>query len=406
MDQRQEFRVRRTAIRWWAKGVRTKIILGKLHRSRAWLSKWRRRYQRGGRRGLQSQSRRPAHSPTACSRRIERLIVQARRRLARRKVGLIGPRAILRELNKLRLGRQTPSLSTLKRVLRKYGLTRSADEPRPAYFPAPRRTLTGTLQAVDWTCRYLADGPKVYAFHTLNLQTRACHQTIALDKSTPTVIAHLVDTWKTLGIPDFVQLDNDAAFCGGYKAPRVFGQVVRLCLYLGSEIVFLPVAEPERNGEVEQLNHLWGYAFWERRQFHSFAQVHRASPAFVHWYLTDYAPPALGQQTPAQAQRVEPRRRLTAAQVAGLPTPLPITAGRVHFIRKVKPEGTITLLNETWRVSKRLAGKYVWATITTHRRRLDIWYQRSAQHDWRLLKSFAYDIPETIARRQPEFARP
>ena len=122
--------------------------------------------------------------------------------------------------------------------------------------------------------------------------------------------------------------------------------------------------------------------------------------------MTDYAPPRLAERTPAQAQRGEPKRRLTATRVAHLPNPLPLTAGRIHFIRQVKPDGTIAVLNETWKVSKRLAGKYVWATITTHRRRLDIWYQRSEQHDWRLLKTCAYDIPETVARLKPEFAHP
>jgi len=108
--------------------------------------------------------------------------------------------------------------------------------------------------------------------------------------------------------------------------------------------------------------------------------------------------------TPTQAQRTESKRRLTATQVARLPDPLPITAGRLHFIRKVKLDGTISVLNETWKVGRRLAGKYVWATVITHCRRLEIWYQRSAQHDWRLLKIYAYEIPETVARLKPEFA--
>ena len=95
---------------------------------------------------------------------------------------------------------------------------------------------------------------------------------------------------------------------------------------------------------------------------------------------------------------------LDAGPDRGLPSVLPITAGRVHRIRQVAPDGTIALLNETWRVSRRLVGKYVWATITTHTRRLDLWYQRSAQHDWRRLKSFDYDLPETVARLRPEFA--
>ena len=113
---------------------------------------------------------------------------------------------------------------------------------------------------MDWTCRFLENGPQVYAFHTLNLRTRACAQTIATDKRTTTVQGHVLEAWKTLGIPDFLQLDNDAAFCGGYKVPRVFGQFVRLCLDVGIELIFLLVAEPERNGAVDGADFL----LWQR----------------------------------------------------------------------------------------------------------------------------------------------
>jgi hypothetical protein len=267
------------------------------------------------------------------------------------------------------------------------------------------QVVSGSLHALDWTCRYLEEGLKIYAFHTLNLHTRACTQTIATDKSYETVRRHCLQTWKSLGIPQFLQLDNDAAFYGGYKAPRIFGQFVRLCLSLGIELIFLPIAQPEHNGEVEELNGLWGHAFWERRRFTSFAQVCRTSPAFVHWYMTEYVPPFLIDTTPQQAQARQTLHRLTAKQVSHLPDPLPITAGRIHFIRQVQPDGTITVLNESWKVSKRLAGKYVWATIITHCRRLEIWYQRSVQHPWRLLKNCVYDISETVARLRPEFAR-
>jgi hypothetical protein len=296
-------------------------------------------------------------------------------------------------------------LATISRVLQTHDLVATSPEATAAYFPKPLTTVVGTLQALDWTCRYLEAGPKVYAFHTLNLRTRACTQTIAANKRSDTVIRHCLDTWKTLGIPQFLQLDNDAAFCGGYKAPRVFGQFVRLCLHLGIELIFLPVAEPSCNGEVEELNGLWAHAFWERQRFASFGRVVRASPAFVHWYMTDYAPPRLAGLTPQQAQRGEPQHRLTARQIAQLPNPLPITAGRIHFIRKVKSDGTISVLNETWKVNKRLAGKYVWAIIITHCRQLEIWYQRSAQQDWRLCKTYAYDISETVTRLRPEVAQ-
>jgi hypothetical protein len=405
MDEKHEYRLRRQAIRWLVKGVKPSVILKRVGRGRTWLAKWNTRFEQQGLAGLKSQSRRPYHIPTACPPRTVRLIVQTRRRLVKQRVGLIGPRAIWRELRKLRLSQHTPSLTTIKRVLRARHLVSTSDDTPPVYFPKPHAVLSGTLDAVDWTCRYLEDGPKVYAFHSLNLRTRACSQTISPDKSSATAMTHVRNTWKTLGIPHFLQLDNDAAFCGGYRAPRVFGQFVRLCLYVGVELIFLPVAQPERNGEVEQLNGLWAHAFWERHRFRAVWHVQRASPAFVRWYMTDYAPPYLNGRTPAQAQRAESRRRLTVADVKHLPAELPITAGRVHFIRQVCPPGTITLLNETWTVGKRWTGKYVWATVTTHRRRLNIWYQRSAHHDWQLLKTFDYAISERVARLKPAFAQ-
>ena len=406
MDNRDELQRRRKAIRLWLNGTSPQEIVRRVQRSRAWLGKWRLRFQRQGWRGLRSHSRRPRRNPKAYSARIVRLIVQTRRRLAHQRVGLSGPRAIQRELRQMGLGKHTPSLAMIKRVLHAHGLSTATGEPTPAYCPAPQTTLGGILHAIDWTCRYLEHGPKVYAFHTLNLRTRACSQTIASDKSSVTLRAHVLHTWKTLGIPHFLQLDNDAVFNGGYKAPRIFGQFVRLCLYVGIELIFLPVAEPERNGAIEYLNHLWSHAFFDKRHFGAVAHVQRTSPEFVQWYLTQYAPPKLGDQTPQQAQRAEARYRLTQSQLTGLPDPLPISAGRIHFLRKVSVAGTITLLNESWRVNRRLAGQYVWATVTTHLRRLHIWSQRSDQHEWRLLKSFTYDISETVARLNPQFAQP
>ena len=405
MDEKQEYRLRRKAIHMRLQGRTQQEILARVQRSRAWLSKWQTRFDQQGTSGLHSRSRRPDHPSTIYSPRMRQLIVQTRRRLVKQKVGLIGVRAIRRELRKVSGGTCLPSLSTIRRVLHQRGLLAKSSQPGWTYFPKPLHVVSGSLHALDWTCRYLEDGLKIYAFHTLNLHTRTCAQTIALDKRYETVRKHGLQTWKTLGIPQFLQLDNDAAFCGGYKAPRIFGQFVRLCLYLGIELIFLPVAQPEHNGEVEELNGLWGHAFWERRHFTSFAHVCRSSPAFVHWYLTEYVPPFLIDITPQQAQGCETIHRLVARQVSHLPEPLPITAGRIHFIRQVQPDGTITLLNESWKVSKRWAGKYVWATLITHCRRLEIWYQRSAQHPWRLLKDHAYNISETVVRLTPEFAR-
>jgi len=61
-----------------------------------------------------------------------------------------------------------PSLTTIK------GLAAARESPPPPRVIFPdRAVLDGVLHAMDWTCRYLEDGVKVYAFHTLNLRTRA-----------------------------------------------------------------------------------------------------------------------------------------------------------------------------------------------------------------------------------------
>jgi len=239
----------------------------------------------------------------------------------------------------------------------------------------------------------------------LNLRTRAMTQTLADNKSLTTVYQHVLESWKTLGIPQFLQTDNDAIFCGGYKVQRVFGYFMRLCLFVGLELIFLPYAEPKRNSAVEQLNGLWGGpAFWHRHHFRCPGDVRRLSPVFIAWYMDDYTPPALEGLTPGQAQRRERRPRLARALLQAIPDPLPITAGRVHFIRLVQPDGTIRILNEYWRVGKRLAGHYVWATLTTHRHALAVWHRRSAHHDWTLIKHMAYEIAEPVRRLQPNFA--
>jgi hypothetical protein len=49
----------------------------------------------------------------------------------------------------------------------------------------------------------------------------ALRQTISPDKSFVTARQHVLEAWKTLGLPDGLQIDNDAAFSGGHKAPRI-----------------------------------------------------------------------------------------------------------------------------------------------------------------------------------------
>lgn len=404
MDEKAERRLRRKALRWLCLGRKPGEVVKGIGRSRTWLSKWRTRFGEQGTAGLRSQGRQPQTHPQAWAREMRGLIVRTRTRLQKAPAGLIGARALRHELKQLMPQRALPSATTIYRVLHQAGVLAAPAPSVAPYFPAPSEEVDGSLDALDWTCRYLEGGTKVYAFHTLNLRTRALQQTLARNKEWATAQAHVWAAWEIRGIPRFLQLDNDAIFCGGYKVARVFGQLTRLCLYVGVELIFLPFGEPQHNGQVEQLNGLWGGpAFWQRQQFGSFGHVCRQSPRFVEWYMHHYCPPALNGVTPAQRQRTEQRPRLTKTLRHALPATLPLTAGRIHFIRHVQPHGTIRILNEHWRVPKALAGYYVWATISTHRHTLAIWFRRTPEQDWRLLSHVPYPLTEPVHKRQLPF---
>jgi putative transposase len=186
----------------------------------------------------------------------------------------------------------------------------------------------------------------------------------------------------------------------------IFIRGVTLCLYIGIEPIFLLVGAPKRNSVVERLHGLWSQTFWRTHRFDSLAAVRRAAPQFMQFYTQRYHPPALQGATPGQAEEQVTRRQLMAAEVALLPSELPLTAGRVHFLRLVSAQGQITLLNETWSVGKRLADQYVWATINTARRRLMIYHRRSDRAPVRLVRVFRYALHEQVVPLAPQFHRP
>ena len=406
MNEQHDYQLRRRAIRLTLQGHSRQAILARIPRSPAWLSKWLRRFNELGWQGLQSRSRARLHHSARYSEHTRHLVVATRQRLLKRRVGLSGPQAIQDELHQAQLLKQVPSLATIKRILHAAGLIHHPHPPKPGYFPQPTATATYVLHAMDWTARYLTGGAKLFVFHTVDIQTRALAQTLHTDKRGATVQAHVLAAWQQIGLPDGLQLDNDAAFNGGYKVRRVFGALVRLCLYVGIEPIFLPVGEPKRNRVVERLHGLWSQTFWRTHRFDTLAAVRRAAPQFMRFYMERYHPPPLQGATPSQAHQQVTRRQLTAEEVALLPVKLPLTAGRVHFLRLVTAQGQITLLNESWAVGKRLAGQYVWATINTTRRRLKIYHRQSDKARVRLVKEFRYALHEQVVPLTVQFQRP
>ncbi|MFV9631200.1 MAG: hypothetical protein ACNYWM_09060 [Methanosarcinales archaeon] len=73
---------------------------------------------------------------------------------------------------------------------------------------------------------------------------------------------------------------------------------------------------------------------------------------------------------------------------------LPITEGKVHFIRQVEGDGTISVLNEDFDVVESLAYEYVWANIDTKQEQLRVYYQERNAEEAVLIKIYGYKIGE------------
>jgi hypothetical protein len=79
-------------------------------------------------------------------------------------------------------------------------------------------------------------------------------------------------------------MDNEDSFRGGHSHPRIIGRVVRLCLFVGVEALFIPEYEGERSYWVEGFHSLWVEGFWSRQTFAELLEVRQEAQVFRRWY--------------------------------------------------------------------------------------------------------------------------
>jgi len=398
------------AIRRRLSGECRKEICNDLERSTSWFDKWWSLYRQNPRIDFADRSRVPHRFPTLTPKAVVRTVVAIRQALEaaatpETRYGLMGSPSIQNQLESM--GLEPPSDSTIQRILRVHGLTHpiGAGEDS-AFYPWFDAWAVNAIHATDIITKHIRGGEEIQNFHTLDHFSHAVSVSQYTTKSATITGEHLLATWSKLGFPQLQQLDNEAAFNGGHTHRRVIGQVVRLCLFCGIEPLFTPFYEAKRNHQIETFHSIWVKAFWSRHEFRDCADVRAESPWFEHWYHQVYRPPALHGKTPAQMRRGFSIVRLTRELQQLVPAGrLPITAGRIHFMRKVQTTGEIDLLNETWLVGRKWIGEYVRATVNTAEQVLTFWHKPDATRDWQLLKTRPFRLKEPVQTVLPAFRR-
>lgn len=384
-----ELAARHRAITLRLAGRSVKSICAAVGRSEFWFHKWWRRYCQAGAEGLYDLTR-ATHRAQQISPELERAILSIRRRLQAHaspatRYSLIGAHAVLAELKALNV-HPLPCARTVERVLQRHGLTLPRVRlapllPRQEY-PGPQARASNQLHQVDLVGPVYLKGRshRYYIWVGKDVFDGAVCLRLAGSRRMDEVLGFLVECWKDLGRPAQVQFDNARELCGWGASARYLSRVIRLCLRFGVEPVFIPPAMPEHNGSVENFNGWFQPRLFQRR-FHRPGDLRRELTRLQEAVNTQHVHPRLGGLTPAQHRRGQRLQKLPPGFVVP-PGRLPLSAGRVTFIRRVSPAGTVSILSQSFRVGKRHKGLYLRLVIDTGRGRLTAYLNGRVLRRW------------------------
>ncbi|NJM39973.1 MAG: transposase [Anaerolineae bacterium] len=377
---KDEFSDRHQAIRLRLSGKSVSAICQLLNRSPDWFNRWWQRYRSEGVSGLYDNTH-ASSQPRRVPADVERIVINVRQRLespryAATRYGLIGASAIQAELKALQV-EPVPSPRTIERILARNGLSlpkvRLARFVSSHSYPTPEADESNELHQVDLVGPIYLKGKRkrFYILVCRDVFDGAVFLGLARSKHMDQVISFIGESWKVLGRPTRLQLDNGREFVGWGPAARALSRLIRLCLRFGVEPVFIPPAQPHRNGGIENFNG-WFQPRLLQRHFPTAAALSRELKRLEQVVNAAHPQRRLSGLTPVQYRS---RRKLQRLPVRfSMPTePLPVAIGRVTFIRQVSAYGKINLLGLQFFVGKRLKRQYVKATIDTKRKLLTVY---------------------------------
>lgn len=387
-----EFSDRQRAIQMRLTGDSIELICRTLHHSERWFNKWWRRYLETRFEGLYDLTRTCQSIVNRIPVHIERAILSIRKRLAARatpqtRYALLGAPSIARELEQLGLA-PLPSLRTIERVLERAHLTsprlRLARRIPRMDYPMPKAEDTNQVHQVDLVGpRYLTDDPTQYYFYVCkDVFDQQVYVEFWPGNRMDTVLGFLIRAWQRLGLPQQVQFDNGRQFYSPGRYARSVNRVIRLALRLGVQPVFIPTAQPQRNGSVENFNG-WFQPLLLRQTFSNARAVRRELRLLMNSANETHTHQNLGFKTSTQFRRTKRLRMLPADFHLDFDN-IPLAVGKVIFIRLVNQAGSVSILDEVVKIGRRFRFQYVKAILKTHPQRLKLYC------NGRLIKSITF----------------
>jgi putative transposase len=389
-----EIKVCQQAVALYLQGWNKSEIARKVQRSRRWVHRWISRYEmESSTVSLQDYSRAPKQIGWAYPERIKSMVLQLRvererGKRAKYQYALVSAQAIYYELRELRVS-PLPSPRTIHLWLKQAGRIperKVRKAPNPSYPELPCEAVND-VQELDFKGPlYLKDHAHKYYLMVLRdkMSKKAALRVLAT-KSMDAIVDFLVSAWQKMGCPRYLKMDNCLDFRGSNLYPRSPSKLVRVCLDLGIQPVFIPLREPWRNGVVENLNGLLARFLFRTHTFETEKQLYQAVQRMETTLNTMHRLPALQGKTPQEFTAANDRLRHPPARYDWRMRDLRLLKGKVTFIRFVRKSGRITLTaKDKFLIGKKYKWQYVLANVEIAKKRLNLIWQ--GKH----IKSFDY----------------
>lgn len=384
-----EERLRIEAIKRYLSGEKPCIVYRDLHRSKKWFFKWLNRYQKGNHHWYKELSRAPKSPHRVLDPHMEQLIIQIRKKLENTEYAQIGAGTIAWELAKLDI--KAPPVWTINRVLKRNNLIKKRKkgyQPKGKNYPSIKADAPNKLHQTDLIgLRYLHTKERFYSLNTMDIFRHKVKIKSLLFRNASEVMNALITAWKVLGIPKYSQFDNQQVFSGSERRFRWFSRIIKLCLSLDIEPVFIPFREPWRMAEIEHFNDVWDKRFFRTQHFENFHQLQEEEVKFEAFHNNNHCYSVLKGMTPQAFEATlnfKPRLldpRFSTEDISYK------QEGKIHLIRFIRSDRTLNVFGEKFLLKPDCQYEYVKATIYVKEQCLKVFLFNE------VIQDFKYNIP-------------
>jgi putative transposase len=374
------------AVQRFKGGESPESICTSLGKSKSWLYKWIGRHLENDDAWSESHSRRPVSVSTYTSAEIEEIVKMVRLNLYNQDL-FYGAQAIHWEMEELGV-KPLPSIRTINRILSRneltYRRTGKYEAKGTAYPKLPSLLPNQTHQADLVGPCYLKGPVRFYSLNVVDTATVRCGLYPSPSKSGQSILDGIWAIWTRMGIPNHIQIDNAMSFFGSPTHPRGMGPLIRLCLHNDVQPWFIPMAEPWRNGMIENFNNRYQQMFLGKVIMATKGDLKAGSLIFEQRHNSRYRYSKLGGKTPLKALAASNTklRFPTAVEAPRHRLKKPET-GRYHLVRLIRSDLKLNVFGEIFRVPPELQLEYVVATINVKEQKLKLFLDKTQVDEFR-----------------------